>query len=220
MKTRTLSLLVFLVPSLLFAEGLPLNESRTKYEGPHHLVKLNEDQLEEVTVAGTLTLTRAQWQEVREKSPETPKRIEAILPSTHNDCMCGMEAESLGVWFADGTVAVVFGNAPVPFDKLDTETKNARAAKLHFHIDERGQFYQDSKLIPYSEVKARVAYLKATSLEDTSSSLASLAIELPPHLKANDAALSGRLAELQKIAKTAGRGFYVMWDMTGLGDSE
>ncbi len=220
MKTRTLSLLVFLAPSLLFAAGLSLNESRTKYEGRHHLVKLNEDQLEEIIVAGTLTLTRAQWQEVREKNPATPKRIDTILPSTHNDCTCGMEEQTYGVWFKDGTVAVVFETAPLPFDKLDAETKNKLANHLHFHIDERGQFYQDSKLIPYPEVKARVTYLKATSVDDTSASLAGLEIELPPHLKATDTAIAGRLIELKKIAKVAGRGFYVMWDMTGLEEPE
>lgn len=220
MNTRILSLLVFLTPALLFAEGLPLNESRTKYEGPHHLVKLNEDQLEEVTVSGTLTLTSAQWQEVRKLSPSAPKRIEAILPSTHNDCMCGMEEQTYGVWFKDGTVAVVYEDAPVPFEKLDAKTKDELSKDLHFRMDERGQFYQDCKLIPYSEVKARVAYLKATSVEDPSSNLAGLAIELPPHSKANDAALAGRLTELQKIAKTAGRSFYVLWDMTGLEEPE
>lgn len=220
MKTRILSLLVFLAPSLHFAAGLPLNESRTKYEGPHQLVKLNEDQLEEITVAGTLTLTRTQWQEVRKLSPSAPKRIEAILPSTHNDCTCGMEEQTFGVWFKDGTVAVVYEDAPVPFEKRDAETKDELTKDLHFRMDERGQFYHDNKLIPYSEVKARVAYLKAKAIDDTSTGNAFLEIEIPPTCKASDSALAGRLKELQAIAKTVGHGFYVMWDMTGLEDTD
>lgn len=216
MNLRTFSLLIVLSPTLLFADGLPLNEDRTKYEGSHYLVTLNEDQLEEVTVIGTLTLTSDQWKEAREKNSNTPKRIDAILPSTHNDCMCGMEEETFGVWFKNGTVAVVFGNTPVPFDQLPTEAKDELAKNLHFYIDERGQFYQDGKLIPYSDVKARAAYLKAAPAEASSVNLEGLNIDLPPHLKATDPALAGRLTELQKIAKTAGRSFYVMWDMTGL----
>jgi hypothetical protein len=219
MKTRTLSLLVLLAPSLLFGAGLSLNESRTKFEGSHYLVKLNEDQLEEVTVVGTLTLTRDQWQEVRKLSPSTPKRIEDIFPCTHNDCTCGMEEETYGVWFKDGTVAVVYRDAPVPFEKLDAESKDKLAKDLSFRMDERGQFYHDSKLIPYSEVKSRVAYLRALPV-DKKSEGSFLEIEIPPTCKASDPALAGRLKELQTIAKTVGHGFYVMWDMTGLEDSE
>jgi hypothetical protein len=220
MKTITLSLLVFLVPSLLFGEGLPLNETRTKFEGLHYLVKLNEDQLEEVTVVGSLTLTRDQWQELRKLSPSTPKRIDTIFPSTHNDCTCGMDGQTFGVWFKDGTVAVVYENTSVPFEKLDTETKDKLAKDLSFRMDERGQFYHDNKLIPYSEVKSRVAYLRALPVEKQSDGAGFLQIEIPPTSKATDPALAGRLKELQTIAKTVGHGFHVMWDMTGLEDPE
>lgn len=219
MKTRILSLLVFLAPSLHFAAGLPLNESRTKYEGPHQLVKLNEDQLEEITVAGTLTLTRTQWQEVRKLSPSAPKRIDTIFPSTHNDCTCGMEGQTFGVWFKDETVAVVYEDTPVTFEKRNAETKDELSKDLHFRMDERGQFYHDTKLIPYSEVKARVAYLRAVPV-DKKSEGSFLQIEIPPTCKASDPALAGRLKELQTIAKTVGHDFYVMWDMTGLEDTD
>jgi hypothetical protein len=220
MNMRILYALLFLIPSLVFGAGLSLNEDRTKYVGPHYLVKLNEDQLEEVTVAGTLTLSRAQWQEVRQKNPATPKRIDTILPSTHNDCTCGMEAEIFGVWFKDGTVAITHGNTPIPFEKLDTETKGKLASELHFLMDERGQFYQDGKLIPFSEVKSRAAYLKAVSVDKQSMDLGSIQIEIPPTSKASDPALAGRLKELQSIANKSGRSFYVMWDMTGLEEAE
>lgn len=220
MKMRTLSLLVFLAPSLLLGAGLSLNESRTKFEGRHYLVKLNEDQLEEVTIAGTLTLTRTQWQEVRKLSPSAPKRIEDIFPSTHNDCTCGEEEEIYGVWFKDGTVAVVYLDAPVPFEKLDAETKDKLAKDLSFRMDERGQLYHDNKLIPYSEVKSRVAYLRALPVDKQSEGSGFLEIEIPPTCKATDTALAGRLKELQTIAKTVGHSFYVMWDMTGLEEPE
>jgi hypothetical protein len=217
---RTLSALLFLIPGLIFGAGLSLNESRTKFEGRHYLVKLNEDQLEEVTVIGTLTLTHTQWQEVRKLSPSTPKRIEDIYPSTHNDCTCGDEEKTYGVWFKDGTVAVVYLDPPVPFDQLNTETKDKLAKDLSFRMDERGQFYHDNKLIPYSEVKSRVSYLKALPVNKQNEGSGFLEIEIPPTSKASDPPLAGRLKELQTIAKTVGHSFYVMWDMTGLEDPE
>lgn len=220
MKTRTLSLLLLLVPGLLFGAGLSLNETRTKFEGRHYLVKLSEDQLEEVTVVGSLTLTRTQWEEVRKLSPGTPKRIDTIFPSTHNDCMCEMEEETYGVWFKDGTLAVVYGDHTVPFEKLDTETKTNLTKDLNFRMDERGQFYHEGKLVPYPEVKARVAYLRALPVDKEGEGSGFLQIEIPPTCKATDPALAGRLKELQTIAKTVGHGFYVMWDMTGLEDTE
>lgn len=218
MKRIATLILSLFTPTLLFAAGLPLNEDRTKYEGPHYLVKLNEDQLEEVTVSGTLTLTRTQWQEARKLSPSVPKRIDEILPSTHNDCTCELEP-TYGVWFKNGTVAVAYETTSVPFEKLSTETKDELTKDLSFRMDERGQFYHDNKLIPYSEVRSRVAYLKAVPV-DKESEGAFLQIEIPPSCKASDTALAGRLKELQTIAKTVGHGFYVMWDMAGLEDAE
>jgi len=48
MKFRTLTFLVLFVHGLVLADGLPLNDDRTKCEAPHQLLKLDEDQLEEV----------------------------------------------------------------------------------------------------------------------------------------------------------------------------
>jgi hypothetical protein len=72
MKFRTLTFLVLFVHGLVLADGLPLNDDRTKCEAPHQLLKLDEDQLEEVTVSRTLTLTRAQWQQARAINPSIP----------------------------------------------------------------------------------------------------------------------------------------------------
>jgi hypothetical protein len=213
MKLAILSILPLLSSGLLFAEGLPLNEARTKYEGPHQLVKLNADQLEEVTVARTLTLTREQWQEARAHAPGTPKRIDTILPCTYNDCTCGMEASVFGVWFKDGTVAIVSYEERKSFAQLDEDQKKEIATQIHLNMDERGQFYESGKLVPYEEVKARVGYACPPKAKDDHSGDPSIGIEIPPASKASDAALAGRLAELQKIAKSVGRDFYVLWDI-------
>ncbi len=216
MKTIILSSLVVLTHGFLFAEGLPLNEDRTIYEGPHHLVKLNEDQLEEVTVSRTLTLTRTQWQEARAMNPSTPKRISEIYPSTHNDCTCGMEDTVFGVWFKNGTVAIVSYSQNTPFAQMDEEEKKRISLNIYLNMDERGQFYKDGVLIPYSEVKARVNFIHPPSSAANNYMGPSLGINIPPTSKASDPALAERLKELQSLSKAAGRDFYVMWDMTGL----
>lgn len=202
--------IVCLTCGLVFADGIPVNDDRTRCETPHQLLNLNDDQLEEVTVAGTLTLTREQWKQLRSINPAVPKRIESILPCTYNDCTCGIaEGEqgdvNYGIWFKNGTVAVVLDDPPQPFSEWTVDKKNADCALMNFRMDERGQFYENEKLVRYSEVKARTAWIPANAQDK------SLVIELPPHLKSTDAAIAGRLKELKEIAKTAGRHFWVFW---------
>jgi len=204
MKTRYFTLIFALLHGLVFAAGPPISEDRTRCEAPHYLVTLNEEQLEEVTVMGTLTLTRTQWTELRAKSPGMPKRIETILPSTYNDCSCGLEGE-LGIWFKNGTVAVVLEYPPTPFSEWPDERKNESCKNMQFRMDARGQFYQDGRLVRYEEVKARTAWVPANASHH------SIGIDIPPHLDATTPALAGRLAELKKIAEAAGRDFWVFW---------
>jgi hypothetical protein len=209
MNIRIFAALVSLSHGLVLAEGLPLNKDRTRCEVPHQLLKLNDDQLEEVTVVGTLTLTREQWKQLRAINPAMPKRIDEILPCTYNDCSCGIgEGEpgdgNFGIWFKNGTVAVVVDAPPAPFSEWTEERKNIRCAEMKFRMDERGQFYENGKLVGYSEVKARTAWIPADAEK-------ALWIDIPPHLNSTAPALAGRLSELRDIAKAAGRHFMVFW---------
>jgi hypothetical protein len=202
--------IVCLTCGLVIADGIPVNDDRTRCDIPHHLLKLNEDQLEEVTVAGTLTLTREQWKQLRSINPAAPKRIEPILPCTYNDCTCGIAEGELGdnnygIWFKNGTIAVVLDDPPKLFSEWSVDKKNSDCAQMNFRMDERGQFYEKGGLVHYSEVKARTAWIPANTQNK------SLGIELPPHLTSTDAALAERLKELSDIAKTAGRDFWVFW---------
>lgn len=211
MKFRTLLLIPTLMHGSVLADGIPVNDDRTRCRVPHQLINTNDDQLEELTVAGTLTLTREQWTQLRAINPAVPKRIDSIVPCTYNDCACCIGESNdgsghYGIWFKNGTVAIVLDTPPTPFHEWTAERKKNLCSQINLRVDERGQFYENGRLIPYAEAKARTAWVP----EQKTGNLA-LSIELPPHLDAKAPALAARIAELQAIAGSAGRDFWVLW---------
>jgi len=209
MKTTLCIMAGLMIGSELRSEGLPINEARTKCEAPHYLITANEEQKEELTVCGTLTLTSEQWKAVRTKYPSVPKRIPMVFPSTYNDCNCGMEERDWAIWFPDGSVAIISEMQSTPFRELPDESKRNADPRLQFRMDGRGQFYQSNRLVPYSEVKDRVSN-KLTEEKNRNEML--LTIEIPPGITRKDAALASRIDELETLAKNAGRGFFVLWE--------
>lgn len=144
-----LSLLSFygLGPALLFAEGIPKNEDGS-LAVPHLKVSLNESQREETSVLNSVTLTKEQWQTVRQKSPNTPKRIEGLLSITHNDCTCG---ESYGaVLLSQDEIAIFLLEQTPEILVMNMEYEKC----LNFRVDERGQFYHEGVLTRYSNLIA------------------------------------------------------------------
>lgn len=210
MQFRTLLLIPTLIHGSSLADGIPVNDDRTRCRVPHQLITANDDQLEELTVAGTLTFTREQWKQLRAINPAVPKRIDSIVPCTYNDCACcigesGDGNRHYGIWFKNGTVAIVLDTPPTPFREWTVERKKDLCSRMNLRIDERGQFYENGRLIPYAEVKDRAAWVPEQTKD------LALSIELPPHLDANAPALATRIAELRAIAGSAGRDFWVFW---------
>lgn len=211
MKFPALLLIPTLIHGSALADGIPVNDDRTRCTVPHQLITANDDQVEELTVAGTLTFTREQWKQLRAINPAVPKRINSIVPCTYNDCACGIGAsedgnDHYGIWFKNGTVAIVLDAPPTPFGKWTAERKKDLCSRMNFRIDERGQFYDKGRLVAYAEVKARTAWVPEHTDDKA------VAIEVPPHLSTKDAALAARLTELRTIAESAGRPFWVFWE--------
>ena len=209
MKTSLCLLVGLLAMSEIKGEGIPVNDARTKCDAPHYLLRANEDQKEELVVCGTLTLTSDQWKAAREKFPGIPKRLPEVLPSSYNDCCCGMEERHWGIWFPDGSVAILGETETIPFRDLPDESKRNADPYLHFRMDGRGQCYLANSLVPYAEVKERVA--NTLTPEETRSERR-LVIEIPPGMSRKDASLAARIDELEKLAKAAGRDFHVLWE--------
>lgn len=209
MKTALCFLAGLLFVSELRSEGLAINEARTKYEGPHYLIKVNDEQKEELMVCGTLTLTSEQWKAVRSKYPSIPKRISRMFPSTYNDCACDLVEREWGIWFPDGSAAIVSDAQDTPFRELSAESKRKADPNLQFRMDARGQFYASDRLVPYAEVKDQVSN-KVFSEEGGNQML--LILEIPPGMGRKDAALASRIDELETLSKAVGRGFHILWE--------
>jgi len=208
MRIFQISFSAWIMINSLQGEGIPVNEARTRCEAPHYLVQANEEQKEELAVCGTFTLTSEQWRAVRVKYPAIPKRIPKILPSTYNDCSCGLNDVHWGIWFADGSVAIMSELDHVPFEQLSEEGKRDVPLDLQYCMDGRGQFYASNRLVPYKEVKTLVGS-KPNPVGDSTSF--QLTIEIPPGMSRRDAALAERIDELERLSKSVGRNFYVFW---------
>lgn len=102
MKIPTIALSLVL-SAVCHADGLPKNE-KGELTAKHMLIEPNPSQVEEMEVLNSVTLTKEQWAEVRKVSPNTPKRLQGIIPITWNDCLCEERCEA--VRMLDGKLAI------------------------------------------------------------------------------------------------------------------
>lgn len=189
--------------AVIHADGIAVDETRTRCTEPHEMITASESQIEEMTVLRTLTLTPEQWLRLRQKMPGITKRLEA-LPHTYNDCTCGLSEEGgscYAIWFPEGKVAVQHEQGGM----VAPENLPAIAAKtpsLRFNVDHRGRFYCGGALIPYTIVKDSVA--AAPKPGEMESHMASdpwqLYIELPAGTKRSDSAVADRIEKLVALA--------------------
>jgi hypothetical protein len=151
MKSSILLALLAL-PMAALADGLPKDEN-DNLTVPHTFVAMTPSQVEEMEVLDSVTLTKEQWAEIRKVSPNTPKRLQGILPITWNDCLCCVRCEA--VRMKDGKLAIFH------------EEQNAQALKyrinparkLRLMVDRRGQFHLDGILVHY---KVLIAAIRAS----------------------------------------------------------
>ena len=144
---KVLPLLALLLPSVLLADGLPIDSDTGKIFVPHQFIKISATQQEEITTLGTFTLTSEQWSELRKVRKGCPKRFSAVFPRDWNDCTCGAESGAWAIDWGDHTVAVLLETVPEdPAVELRTSIADHGGAWLT--MDARGQFYYEGVLIP------------------------------------------------------------------------
>lgn len=215
---------LFASTSLVLADGIPVNPKTGKVEVPHTVVSLTEEQVEETQTLSTFTLTPEQWQEIRAKSPQCPKRFTNILPVTWADCTCCVgDGSGYVIALSRDQIAVLHrGDSTMGVESVHYELlKNRRVTTLR--INDRGEFHLAGILIPFPTLLKAFAVppegakrsdkgkLLVTVSEDGRVYTCSpgLDVELPMGAKTTDAVFATRL---KQVATAAGQvGFRVLF---------
>ena len=192
--------LVFL-PILLFGEGLPIDENGN-LDAPHLTVALNSSQQEEIETLDSVTLTKEQWQTVRKTSPNTPKRLNGILPINHNDCTCGIGYSAV---LLNKTKLALFIEEQTP-EALGWKLKNLK--KLTLRVDQRGQFYLDGALTRFPNLIAALKQSepapKATKDDPNFWTVGMASINTPLFMTPDSSVYAERISQVGQILESKG----------------
>ncbi len=101
--------LLLLLSTLLTAEGLSFNSSRTHLTGKYSTLQLSGDQRREVERTRIVTLTDPQFATLRKIGPACPRQLQ-VLTDRNDSCTCGMTA--VAVWFTPGKLEVPHSYIP------------------------------------------------------------------------------------------------------------
>ena len=210
---------LFATATLVLADGIPVDRKTGKVDVPHTVVPLTAEQIEETQTLGTFTLTPEQWQEIRAKSPHSPKRFNNILPVTWSDCTCCVgDGGGYVIALSRDRFAVLHkGDGSVNVGLVRHELFNdRRVTKLR--INERGEFHLGGILVPFPTLLKALAVppegakrdkegkLLVTVSEDGSVYHCSrgLDVELPMGSKPSDAVFAPRLKQIAAAADQMG----------------
>lgn len=210
---------LFASASLVLADGIPVDQKTGKVEVPHTVVSLNGEQIEETQTLGTFTLTPEQWQEIRAKSPQCPKRFTNILPVTWEDCTCCVgDGSGYVIALSRDQIAVLHrGGSSGGVESVRYELfKNRRVTTLR--MNERGEFHLAGILVPFPTLlKAFAATPEGAKRNDKGKLLVTvsedgrvytcspgLAVELPMGAKPTDAVFATRLKQVATAADQVG----------------
>lgn len=196
-----------LFPALLNAEGLPKDENGN-LDCPHLTMTLNESQIEEVETLDSVTLTKEQWRTVRQTSPNTPKRLEGILPITHNDCTCG---QSYSAVLLSKKKLALFIEEQTP-EILGYYLRNQK--NLTLRVDHRGQFYLGGILTRFSNLVSALEQSQSAPTRDTNDNqwvqIGHASIETPLFMSPNSSVYSERISQIMEILEAKGWTVYGM----------
>jgi hypothetical protein len=172
------------------ADGLPKNE-KGELTVKHTLIDLNPSQVEEMEVLNSVTLTKEQWAEVRKVSPNTPKRLQGIIPITWNDCLCEERCEA--VRMLDGKLAVFLDDQTV--QTIHHHIYPGRP--LNLQVDRRGQFHLDGILVRYHILIDAIRASEAVGPEHRQDPMGGTAeVKAPPGMSLDDPVFEERITSV------------------------
>lgn len=189
MKIPTIALSLVL-SALCHADGLPKNEIG-ELTAKHMLIEPNPSQVEEMEVLNSVTLTKEQWAEVRKVSPNTPKRLQGIIPITWNDCLCEERCEA--VRMLDGKLAIFLEDQSV-------QTISFRInpfGSLVLQVDHRGQFHLNGILVKYKTLIDAIRASEPVKPEHRKDYVGGTAkLDVPPGMNVEDPVFEDRITSV------------------------
>jgi hypothetical protein len=194
---------LFLFAGIAWADGIPVSDGRVTEA--HTVLELSDSQAEEVDVLGSLTLSPGQFAQLRAIGPSCPKRFEAVVPVTWNDCTCDMNLYAIQL--SRQRVAVLHSQIEVPAARVLEEILKEQD-DLYLHVDRRGQFHHGGVLIPFPRVLELIGESSGKARPGNIPEELQLSVELPVGLDRNSPVLKGRLDQLRDAASKRGWNFF------------
>jgi hypothetical protein len=158
--------LILFLATIGYSDGIPVDRKTGKITVPFTAIKLTESQTEEIEALGTLTLSNIEWKDFRKIGINCPKRFNAVVPNTYQDCTCDLSPYVIQI--SKDSVAILHGEI----------TGNAGRDLLFFleydqkwislSVDHRGQFYFNGTLIPFDSLISTISNAKILHKSDTS----------------------------------------------------
>lgn len=130
-----------------FTDRLPVDRKTGEVTEAHTVVSLTAEQIDETQTLGSLTLTPEQWQEVRLKSPQSPKRFDNVIPLALPDQTFRVEGAYVIELSRDRMAVVHDGESAATVEAV--RGKLFKDAITPLRMNERGQFYLEGKVVPF-----------------------------------------------------------------------
>jgi hypothetical protein len=167
------------------------------------VLDLDQSQVEEMEVLGTVTLAPSQWESLRKSCKSVPKRFSTVLATTYKDCTCDMNNYCIALNARQ--VAVLCFDDEV----LSTFTLSWQLGESPIQMDRRGQCYVEGAQIPFQTLLAAIAGGPQRGLEseiDSATTARYIHIRPAPLDTRNSPALSSRITKIREVARQAGWG--------------
>ncbi len=199
-----------------FTDVVPVDRKTGEVTVAHTVVALTAEQIDETQTLGTLTLTPEQWNEVRAKSPQSPKRFTHILPLPWPDRSFGADVEYVIELSRDRMAVLHKGDTSMSVASLRDELFKDSITSLR--VNDRGMYYLGGNLIPFPTLLQAFATPPDDAQRDAEGKLVVtatiagreitaprwLGVKLPAGAKPTDAVFHFRLTQLAAAADQIG----------------
>jgi hypothetical protein len=201
MKTVHLIFAFVLLSCVVLGDGIPVDRKTGQITVPHTFLKLTGEQIDELAILGTLTLTDPQWKQFRAIGSNCPKRFQIVLPITWEYCTCDMHPYAIQM--SEDSVAIIHeeisGDAGTELATAIRETTDG----IRLKVDRRGQYYYNGVLIPFDSLLKMLTGAEIAKTKDGKEKRY-FSVEIPLGLSGKSPQLQSRLMRLYSEAKNAG----------------